>query len=66
MIYKCDACKNRKNCCENKEQYTALCKVVEAVLELDKENEFHSWFSVTMRCDYFSPDADNVPECCCD
>lgn len=56
MIYKCENCENRGNCTQNKGQYTALCKVVESVLKLDKENEFHSWFNLTMRCDYFRPD----------
>ena len=55
MIYKCKDCANKNNCCENKAEYTALSKVVEAVLKLDKEDEFHSWFSVTMKCDYFTP-----------
>ena len=57
MIYKCENCQHRENCCENKEQYASLCKVVESVLKLDKEPEFHAWFSLTMKCDYFQADA---------
>ena len=58
MIYKCENCKNRENCCENKAEYTALTKVVENVVKLDREPEFRAWFSLTMRCDYFQEDPD--------
>ena len=65
MIYKCEDCVNRNNCSENKAQYTTLCKVIEAVLKLDKEEEFHSWFGLTMKCDYFVAER-RYCECECD
>lgn len=65
MIYKCEDCLNRNNCPENEAQYKALCKVIEAVLKLDKEEEFHSWFELTMKCDYFVAEH-RCCECACD
>lgn len=59
MIYKCKDCASRENCPQDKAQYTALAKVVEAVLKLDREDEFRSWFTLTMKCDYFCPDKTN-------
>ena len=61
MIYKCENCQHRHDCHENKAQYKALSKVIESALQLDKENEFHCWFGLNMKCDYFDADKTTLP-----
>lgn len=57
MIYRCENCKNRNNCCENKEQYEHTCNIIEAVAKgLDELPETHCYFSLSLRCDYWVED----------
>ena len=53
MIHKCEDCKNRHDCPENKKQYEALCKAVE---KLEKKKKYHCWYSLKLRCDYWVGD----------
>ena len=57
MIYRCGNCKNRHNCCENKEQYEKTCEIIEVVARgIDKLPDCLSWYSLTVRCDYWQED----------
>lgn len=57
MIYKCENCKNRNNCCENKEQYERTCKMVGDIASaIDKAPDYHCWYSLTIKCDYWVED----------
>lgn len=68
MIYMCENCKNRHNCCENKEQYEKTCEIIDTVARgIDKLPDCRSWYSITVRCDYWEED-EEMGKCkyCCD
>lgn len=57
MIYKCENCKNRHNCCENKEQYERTCETVGDIARaIDKMPDYHCYYGLTIRCDYWIDD----------
>lgn len=57
MIYRCENCKNRNGCHENKEQYITTCNILSAVASgLDELPESHCYYSLTVRCDYWCED----------
>ena len=61
MIYKCENCVNRHNCCENKEQYERTCKVVADIARaIDKTPDYHCWYSLTIKCDYWVEDKETL------
>ena len=63
MIYKCENCKNRHNCCENKEQYERTCKTVGDIARaIDKTPDYHCWYSLTIKCDYWVEDKETYDE----
>lgn len=67
MIYRCGNCKNRNNCVENKEQYEKTCEIIETVARgIDRLPDCHSWYCVTVRCDYWEEDEGmrSIKACC--
>lgn len=57
MIYRCEHCKNRQDCPENKEQYIKTCDIINTVVRgIDELPECHSFYSLTIRCDYWVED----------
>lgn len=72
MIYMCENCKNRYNCCENKEQYEKTCEIIDTVARgIDKLPDCRSWYGITVRCDYWEEDEEMSKlaekcKCCCD
>jgi hypothetical protein len=61
MIYKCENCVNRHNCCENKEQYERTCKTVGDIARaIDKTPDYHCWYSLTIKCDYWVEDKETL------
>ena len=66
MIYRCEHCVNRYSCPENKEQYTKTCDIIETVAKgIDKLKECHSFYSLTIKCDYWIYDKElNIMEDC--
>lgn len=68
MIYECAKCKNRHNCVENKEQYEKTCEIINTVARgIDRLPDCHSFYGITVRCDYWEED-EKMDECirCCD
>ena len=53
MYYKCENCVNRYNCPENQTQYRKLCKAID---KLTKKKKYHSYYSLTIKCDYWIAD----------
>ena len=68
MIYRCENCKNRHNCHENKEQYTKTCEIINTVARgIDRLPDCNSFYGVTVRCDYWEEDKKmGECKCCCD
>lgn len=65
MIYRCGNCKNRHNCVENKEQYEKTCEIINTVARgIDRLPDCHSWYGITVRCDYWEEDED-LKRCKC-
>ena len=67
----CENCKNRHNCCENKEQYEKTCEIIDTVARgIDKLPDCRSWYGITVRCDYWKEDeemsklAEKCKYCC--
>lgn len=57
MIFRCENCINRTGCSENKEQYEQTCKVIGDIASaLDKLSGYHSYYSLTIKCDYWCED----------
>lgn len=57
MIYRCEHCKNRDGCPENKEQYTNTCDIIDAVVRgIDKLPDCHSYYNLILKCDYWCED----------
>ena len=57
MIFRCENCKNRHDCPENRKQYEKTCDIISAVVRgIDKLADCHSYYSVTVKCDYFCED----------
>ena len=57
MIFSCEDCINRNNCPENKEQYERTCNTLRDVARgLDKLPEYHSYYSLEIKCDYWVKD----------
>lgn len=63
MIYKCENCKNRHNCCENKEQYERTCAMIgEIARAVDKSPAYHCYYSLTIKCDYWVEDKETYDD----
>ena len=63
MIYKCENCKNRNDCCENKEQYERTCKTVDDIARaIDKLPDYRCYYSLTIKCDYFVDDRETYAQ----
>ena len=57
MIYRCGNCKNRHNCCENKEQYEKTCEIIDTVARgIDRLPDCCSYYTVIVKCDYWEED----------
>lgn len=57
MIYRCENCKNRHDCPENKEQYKRTCNIISAIARgLDELSDHHCYYSLSLRCDYWYED----------
>ena len=57
MIYRCEYCKNRRDCPENKEQYIKTCDIIDTVIRgIDELPECHSYYNLTLKCDYWIED----------
>ena len=62
--YKCENCINRHNCPENQSQYKKLCSAID---KLTKKREYHSYYSLTIKCDYWIADESTMEQevyCC--
>lgn len=61
MIYRCENCKNRNGCPENKAQYEKTCDIISAVVRgIDRLPDCHSYYNVTVKCDYWCEDKETV------
>ena len=57
MIYRCEYCKNRHDCPENKEQYEKTCDIISAVMRgIGMLPDCHSYYSWSLKCDYWCED----------
>ena len=63
MIYRCEHCKNRHDCPENMEQYKKTCDIIDTVIRgIDELPECHSYYNLTLKCDYWYEDKEAVKE----
>ena len=63
MIYKCENCQNRHNCCENKEQYERTCEMVEDIARaIDRTPKYRCYYSLTIKCDYWVEDKETYAQ----
>ena len=56
MISNCDECINRNDCEYRQNWKNFAYKAIEFFKDIDKDLETHSYFSYSIRCDYFYPD----------
>ena len=56
MISNCDECANRNDCEYMLNWKNFAYKAFEFFKDIDKNPETHSYFSYSIRCDYFYPD----------
>lgn len=56
MISNCDECENRNDCEYMQNWKNFAYKASEFFKDIDKDPETHSYFSYSIRCDYFYPD----------
>ena len=56
MISNCNECINRNDCEYMQNWKNFAYKAVEFFKDIDKDPETHSYFSYSIRCDYFYPD----------
>ena len=56
MISNCDECINRNDCEYMQNWKNFHDKAVQFFKDIDKDPETHSYFSYSIRCDYFYPD----------
>lgn len=59
MIFRCEHCKNRHDCPENKTQYKKTCDIISTIVRgIDKLPECHSYYCITVKCDYWCEDTE--------
>lgn len=57
MIYRCENCKNRHDCTENKKQYERTCNTIGDIARaIDELPDYHCYYSLSLRCDYWCKD----------